>query len=753
MNNLQRLENLINTLWAKSDGTTIREHTDKLLQNLETLEELYGCDIEESLPQRFKSNFWNLLELACKYHDYGKIHCKFQQKVGNKTFNCPKGVEKEIKHNLVSPAFLYLFEGNHLNEEELYLVALAILHHHRVPDNTDVEDILNLLTVEFGLEPNGFRKFYRTLLGREEYGFFKGKKVKNPLLKRREVFKGNPEELKKTYILLKGFLLRLDHSGSVKQVDLTVEKPPVDTEKVLKETFQNEGKKLNDLQEFVLKNKDKNLLAVAQTGYGKTEAGALFLKRKGFFTLPVRTAINSIYERFKNYFGSQKVGLLHSSATSYLVKREEETNKGEGILETLFGAKHFSQPLIVCTPDQILPFTFHYEGFEKVLSLFSYARIVVDEIQSYEPHTLAFIVEALKEIAAFGGKFLITTATLPAFLREELVEIIDCEATFITDKIRHNISFINEEITSERALNQIAKYSKKGKVLVIANTVERAKEIKNLLREKEIEAKLLHSRFIRKDRQHLEREIEEFFRKGERGVWITTQLAEASLNIDADFLFTEISTADSFVQRLGRVNRFGKKTTEEPNVFVYTQSPSGLGTVYPRTLLELTLNGISQIGNGKWDEEKKLYLVETVYSKENLIGTRYFENYKRAKDYIESLHSLGLREDKGFALQMFRNILDITVIPERFKDEVCQLLELYQRETDYVEKLKIREQILDYTVSVPLYWELKNPTNFRSENKLLQKWSIKFANLPYGENGLEPPAKGDDGNPTTVGII
>ncbi len=745
MDNLKRVKELLNTLWGKSDGTTIREHTDKLLENLKILKDLYEDELEKAIPQRFKENFWNLLRLACEYHDYGKIHCKFQRKVGNKSVSCPPKVKEEVKHNLISPAFLYLFERENLTTEELYLIALTVLHHHKVPKNVKLEDILNLLEEEFKFEPKELGKFYRTLLGKTEYGFFESGKTraKSYLYRKRKIFKENqnPEEFKRTYILLKGFLLRLDHVGSVQKVNLRVEKKPVNTERVIKEIFQKKGWKLNDLQEFVLNNLDKNLMAIAETGYGKTEAGAIFLKRKGFFTLPVRTAINSIYERFKNYFGNESVGLLHSSAASYLLKKEEEeTNRGEGILETLFGAKHFSQPLIVCTPDQILPFTFHYEGFEKILSLFSYSRIVIDEIQSYEPHTLAFIVQALKEIAAFGGKFLITTATLPAFLKEKLKEIVDKEANFLTDKIRHNIRFINEEITSPNALNKIAEYSKVGKVLVITNTVERAKELKNLLKEvKNVEANLLHSRFIREDRQKLEKEIASFFKSEEKGIWITTKLAEASLNIDADYLFTEISTADSLVQRLGRVNRFGKKPTDEPNVFVFTENPSGKGTVYPQELLKLTLKGISKIGNGKWDEEKKFHLVEEVYSKENLRGTEYLKNYEQAKDYIESLHTLGLREDKPFATSMFRHILDITVIPAGFKNEVLQLLEQYQNETDYMEKLKIREQIMDYTVSVPIYWYLKNSSAFRRENEILHRWDIKFAYLPYGDNGLEPP--------------
>lgn len=36
----------------------------------------------------------------------------------------------------------------------------------------------------------------------------------------------------------------------------------------------------------------------------------------------------------------------------------------------------------------------------------------------------------------------------------------------------------------------------------------------------------------------------------ETGIWITTQIVEASLDIDFDVLFTEMCTADSLLQRM-----------------------------------------------------------------------------------------------------------------------------------------------------------------------------------------------------------
>lgn len=729
---------LIKTYYAKSDGTTIREHTDRLLENLKVLKQHYGEKIEKNIPKEFRENFWKLLELACEYHDYGKIHCKFQQKVGNKKVKCPPNL-KEVKHNLLSPIFLYLLEGEKLSEDELVLISLAVLNHHRIEEknlNPLSRKVEQVLKEEFQIKDGELLNFLKDILEDDEYQVL-------------EKFFEKTQSVKKTYTLLKGFLLRLDHISSVKTAPVKVEIEPMNTLKVLKEKL-----KLNDLQKFVENNRDKNLLVVASTGYGKTEAGAIFLKKKGFFTLPVRTAVNAIYSRFRKHFGDQKVGLLHSSALSQLLEeKESETNRGEGILTTYYGAKQYSQPLIVSTPDQVLPFVFHYEGFEKVSSIFSYARIVLDEIQAYEPYTLAFIVQALKEITEMGGKFMVTTATVPTFLKEELQDLVDITAEFLKDTPRHNVKFVRSSILQN--LDKIARFAGIGKVLVITNTVERTLELKRALDQKGIKANLLHSRFTRKDRKLLEEKIENFFHTKEaKGIWITTQLAEASLDLDADFLFTELSTADSLIQRMGRVNRFGKKSIEDPNVFIFLEDPSGVGNVYPKDLLELTLKNLPYIGEDIWNEEKKLQLVERVYSQTSLEGTKYLESFRTAKNYIQSVHKLGFREKKREAIKLFRNIFTVDVIPLQFKEEVELLSERYVNETDLLRKLILREQILDYVVSVPLYWKKEFPNAFSVPvNKKLQEWGIMYIDTLYGkEEGLIKPSKERE-NSTSEGII
>lgn len=87
---------------------------------------------------------------------------------------------------------------------------------------------------------------------------------------------------------------------------------------------------------------------------------------------------------------------------------------------------------------------------------------------------------------------------------------------------------------------------------------------------------LLHSRYIRRDRAYLEDQIMKFSGSEETGIWITTQIVEASLDIDFDVLFTEMCTADSLLQRMGRCNRKGRYFPEEANVIIY-DNRNGVG--------------------------------------------------------------------------------------------------------------------------------------------------------------------------------
>jgi len=722
----EKIQSLLKELWAKDDGTTIREHTDKLLENLQKLKDYYRKEIEElipkGLPAELKERFWEILELACEYHDYGKIHCKFQEKIGNKNIKPIKGLP-EVRHNLLSPVFVNV-------EDELIrkVVRLLVLHHHPVEvEEVSIESVEKVLKEEFKLEKNPISFMLRKR--EEDY-------LRDDIAK---MFKIPVDGLIPYYRLLKGLLLRIDHASSSKHAQEVEDKPPGDTLIFVDEFFKKQGKTPYEMQIFVRDNRDKNLVIIAPTGAGKTEAGFIYLQRKGFFMLPYRVSANGIYMRAEGIFGNyfeNYVGLLHSSALSHLLEEEEKQKSGGDNREDIRNnqeytaflnyalSRNFAKPIIVSTPDQLMHFVFRYKGFEKYYATALYSRLVIDELQSYDPITLAFIVQGLEVLAQNGGKFLVMTATFPEFLRKRFENMGVEFKTFNTQKEPyHHVQVIDDSIDNH--VEKMIELSQKAKVLVVVNTVRKAIELKKKFED----AKLLHSRFILKDRKKKEIEVMKFFDSQEKGLWITTQLAEVSLDLDADYLFTELSTADSLIQRMGRCNRKGQKSTDEPNVFVFTKDCSGVGPVYYKHLHEGTLRNLK---DGLWDWNFKWELVEKVYSESALKGTEYWKEFRRAESYIKSLWegADSLIRSKSEAIELFRDINAVQVIPERFKEEVESLLQEWERaKGDFIKRTKLLNDILEYSFSLPA-WSIKG----LEKQKIHDKLGIYYIEGDYSED-------------------
>lgn len=714
---MEKIQSLLKELWAKDDGTTIREHTDKLLENLQKLRDYYRKEIEElipkGLPTELKERFWEILELACEYHDYGKIHCKFQEKLGNKNIKPIRGLP-EVRHNLLSPVFVNV-------EDELIrkIVRLLVLHHHPVEvEEVSIESVERVLKEEFKFENNPIR----FMLRKKEEDYLRDNVAK--------MFKIPVDGLIPYYRLLKGLLLRIDHSSSSKHAQYIEDIPPDDTLSFVDEFFRQKGSSPNEIQTFVRENRDENLVIIAPTGAGKTEAGFIYLQRKGFFMLPYRVSANGIYMRAEGMFGDY-AGLLHSSALSYVLERDENRediqNNQEGTaFLNYFLSRNFAKPIIVSTPDQLMHFVFRYKGFEKYYATALYSRLVIDELQSYDPITLAFMVQGLEVLAQNGGKFLVMTATFPEFLRERFENMGVEFKTFNTqEKPYHHVQVIDDSI--DNYVEKMIELSQKAKVLVVVNTVRKAIELKKKFED----AKLLHSRFILQHRKEKEKEIKTFFDSQEKGLWITTQLAEVSLDLDADYLFTELSTADSLIQRMGRCNRKGQKPTDEPNVFVFTKDCSGVGPVYYKHLHESTLKNLK---DGLWDWDFKWKLVEKVYSKSALEDTEsdYWKEFIRAESYIKNLWegADSLIRSKSEAQDLFRDINAVQVIPEKFREKVESLIQEWEKaKGNFVRRAKLLSDILEYSFSLPA-WSIRE----LEKQKIHDRLGIYYIEGDYNED-------------------
>jgi CRISPR-associated endonuclease/helicase Cas3 len=250
------------------------------------------------------------------------------------------------------------------------------------------------------------------------------------------------------------------------------------------------------------------------------------------------------------------------------------------------------------------------------------------------------------------------------------------------------------------------------KVLIIVNTIKKAQEIYQELKEQGVEdLHLLHSRFTRKDRMIKEDQIQELGKidKNETGVWVTTQIVEASLDIDFDLLLTELSEVCGLFQRMGRVYRNRNLENEAVNVYVFTGDPTPSGirrsdkSVVDFDIFTQSKIHLEAFKHGILSEEMKMELVEKVYSVEALKKSNY---YNKIRDTINHTNSFQAFEVKKRDIEL-RSIDTEMIIPHSvYRDNeeeiLCNLERLKQSES-WVEKIAALNEIKNFFVPMPGY--------------------------------------------------
>ena len=676
--------------YAKSNPIeTVKEHTDKLLENLEILKRTYGAKIVQEIDMT-EERFWQLMEIICKYHDVGKVYSGFQNEI-RKNIGEPllqtRFNNEQMKHEQISPMFVP-YKEYELTKTERKLVYQAIYYHHERNTTMHIDrELLNEI-IEEDIQPN-ISQIENEL------------QIKIPELK--TTYLGMVEgqsritefdDIYKDYCIIKGLLHRLDHCSSAW---IPVEDDTKDEISEFVEKFMdNQDFEPNDLQQFAKVKQNKNIIVIGSTGMGKTEGALLWSNNdKTFFTLPLRISINAIYDRIKEKIEYEHVGLLHSTAVDYLDEKDEENEFAK-----IEQARNLYEKITTCTIDQIFPFVFKYRGYEKIYATLSYSKVIIDEIQAYSPEIVAVILKGLQMINNLNGKFMVMTATLPRIYKERLDEMgIKFEYNeFIKDTIRHKIQLVDSRI--EQDIEEIKENSKNKKVLIIVNTINKAIEMYKKLKDENISnVNLLHSRFIQADRSEKEEKIKEFSKnRNKAGIWITTQIVEASLDIDFDMLYTEMSTLDSLFQRLGRCYRSREYDGNRQNVKIYIKDTSGVGYIYDREIYEKSIDLLSPYNEEILKERVKIDLVDKLYSKEMLQGTEFYKKFKESFKILDNI--IDYDTSKKDAQHILRDIDNIDVIPKIIYDEKLNFFAEYESEKEKKKKYELKRKIDKLFISI-----------------------------------------------------
>lgn len=712
--------------WAKPDQTYEAHIESAYKAWKETV--IAKKNLIQRLSKEFGFNEERFLKsslLTVVLHDIGKNIEPFQKMMDAKRKGEIFDKRKNYRHELVSFSFAIRGSLALRNQDdcltELPIEALAILGHHK-KINPDLQSFSRECT---SIKPNfceeGMKKALQIaeeIFTKEGFSFPKIPIHKydpyadaSKLISYDGAFtkifekEKNPDSIRIIYLLLKAILHYADWHGSAgMDVNYSLKTHADDLFREVEKRCIEKKIKFNGLSSFQEECAHTlgNIIAVAPTGSGKTEASLLWALNnlhnmgggKLIYLLPTMVTANSIFTRLEDYFDKGNVGLTHSTA-SFMFQDEEDNP--ENVRNVLFD-KSFIKPATVATIDQLLASGFNTGKWTLIEANAANSVIIIDEIHSYDSWTLGLIIESIKHFSKLGTRFMLMSATLPEYLTNLFAKVLP-DVSIIRDETllnscRNRYQIFDKNI--DDAIPEIENSVKRGiKTLVVVNNVAKCQELYKKL--EHLNPMCYHSKFILKDRKDKEKDIDN------QKLLIATQVVEVSLDIDFDVMFCECAPPDAIVQRAGRVNRRREKSDSWISIFkasdiskrIYDPDDSGLLThsfeIFKNSPEKLTENDLIKI-------------VEDVYSGIEIEKSKYFvdasKQYTVTQKRLMGIFDNPNREDKNETTRKIE-YLQVSVIPSTFKDEVLSLRPsqrgLYEVKMPYWYVLKHKKPIEEIT--------------------------------------------------------
>lgn len=302
--------------------------------------------------------------------------------------------------------------------------------------------------------------------------------------------------------------------------------------------------------------------------------------------------------------------------------------------------EEFSGDIVLTTIDQVInTITTH----KKITGLVQYmnAHVVFDEYHEYivMPAFNLLFAELVrcKKLQGNKANVLLVSATPNYYFIDELLEINDIDIIGINsfNESQYKVEFQNFEEGDEG--NNPLYEIQPDNTIVISNTAITAQKsfIKNQTNEK---ALLFHSKFTKNDKKNLfDKVFETFKSKGskEYAVLRSGPIVQASLNITCDKMITEFTHAENWLQRMGRLDRFGENI--EANVYT-TAVPKTLANGKQSGACARFLNQSNCLQSAKaWYE----FLKDKISDKPSVTITDMYKIYRDFYDDDESREAIG----------------------------------------------------------------------------------------------------------------
>lgn len=482
------------------------------------------------------------------------------------------------------------------------------------------------------------------------------------------------------------------------------------------------------------------LILESPTGSGKTEA-ALYTadtwlqSQQGhgiYIAMPTQATSNQMYERVTQFLRQRypaetlNFHLVHGGAllednnnAQAEAVYDEDQNNSEGSIraETWFlpRKRTLLAPFGVGTVDQALMSVLQTRHFFVRMFGLQNKVVVFDEVHAYDTYMSELFKRLLMWLRQIGVSVILLSATLPektrreltaAYLGEKDVELPPVEYPRLTLASQEGVQSIPLDAPSSRVVSlewsdvdaKIIVYKLRdalqngGCAAVICNRVQRAQDLYNEIKlavlVPEEDLTLFHARFPFQWRKEIEDTVLGKFGKGKDGgknpnrpkksIVVATQVIEQSLDLDFDYMISDLAPIDLLIQRAGRLHRHNQnnlsrpESLKSPKLLIVSPQKDDIPEfghdefVYDRSVMLRTWLALKERDEMSLPSQTTI-LIETVYGDNLVIGDDALqkemeeaiekaERKERKAIYEAALQLIALPNDEDLLYQRNNNL-------------------------------------------------------------------------------------------------
>ncbi|MDO5554466.1 MAG: CRISPR-associated helicase Cas3' [Planctomycetia bacterium] len=386
----------------------------------------------------------------------------------------------------------------------------------------------------------------------------------------------------------------------------------------------------DSFQNAVANSQNRVTLVVAGCGSGKTLAAFRWAEqhvpeggKRLFFGYPTTgTATEGFLDYLLDDNNHQLGDLIHSRiAVDFLLNEQmrniasdSDDNDSDNRMAMVNSLRLWGTRLVCCTVDTILGFLVNAYSGHLAWPALSQSLFVFDEIHSYDDTLFNNLLKFLRIVR--GAPVLLMTASLP---KERLLQLRDVveetedeslnvvEGPKEWERIKRYQRLASDNSPEEEV---IARYNRGEKILWVCNTVNRAIKAAKAIQALCQDAQLIvyHSHFRYEDRVNRHNECIAAFKKDSPAICVTTQVAEMSLDISADFLLMDLAPIPAMIQRLGRLNRRAISDGALPFMVIFPQNENGEPYLWPYVISDRQSSKGNQEPYPNWHENAQRWL-------------------------------------------------------------------------------------------------------------------------------------------------